>query len=185
MDLKTVISVVAVLAAVVIPYVILFQRKLVHLDELCSNALSQIGVQMNSRWDALTALSETMKGYAQYERTTLTDVVGQRVHLSPQASPEEINRQETLLSSAFGRLMAVSEAYPDLKADTLYQTTMENVKSLENDVRMSRMVYNDAVTKMNRAARMFPGSLFTGMLGFDVRPYLQEPAGKTEMPSLK
>ena len=165
-------------------YVISLQRSLVSRDEMCRNSLSQIGVQMNSRWDGLKALAELTKGYAKHEYDTLSDVIANRRHLASGASAEEINKQEGMLAAAMGKLMAVTEAYPDIKANQVYMTTMQAVMGSEEKVRMSRMVYNDSVTIMNRMVRMFPASLFAGMLGFDVREYLEEPEGKTDMPSM-
>lgn len=177
-------GVVALILVSLFFYVIALQRRLVGHDENCRNALSQIGVQLNSRWDALTALAETMKAYARHEQETLVGVIAQRKHCSQTADASEINRQEGMLSAALGKLMAIAESYPELKADRLYATTMSSIVEAENKVRMSRMVYNDAVTRMNREVRMFPAMLFAGFLGFAVRPYLEDPAGKTDMPSL-
>ena len=165
-------------------YVISLQRSLVSRDEMCLNSLSQIGVQMNSRWDGLKAMAELTKGYAKHEYDTLTQVIANRRHLNPNVSVQEINEQEGMLSAAMSKLMAVAEAYPDIKANEVYMTTMQAVTSSEEKVRMSRMVYNDSVTMMNRMVRMFPASIFAGMLGFAVRSYLEEPAGKTDMPSM-
>ena len=170
--------------AAVVFYVISLQRSLVGRDEMCMNSLSQIGVQMNSRWDGLKALAELTRGYAKHEYDTLTQVIANRRHITPEADVSEINKQEGMLSAAMSKLMAVVEAYPDIKANQVYMTTMQAVTSAEEKVRMSRMVYNDSVTIMNRMVRMFPASLFAGMLGFAVRSYLEEPAGKTEMPSM-
>ncbi len=185
LPVSLILIVLGVLAVLVIFYVIGLQRGLVNFDELCNNALSQIGVQLNSRWDGLIALSDTMKGYAAHEHETLKEVIAQRVRFGKGTSADEVNRQENLLSGFMGKLMAVSEAYPDLKADALYKTTMDNIVKSEDKVRMSRMVYNDSVTKINRKIRMFPAVLFAGMLGFYTRTYLEEPEGKTEMPSFR
>lgn len=160
------------------------QRALVALDERCQNALSQIGVQQNSRWDALTALADLTKGYSDHEYKALMDVIGSRTKITANSSPAEVNGQETALNSAFGRLLAVAEAYPDLKANQTYLQTMASVEKYEENVRMSRMVFNDTITKFNSMIRQFPTSLIAGMLGFSGREYLQEPAGKTEMPSM-
>lgn len=177
------------IAIVVILVVIAFwamgvQRALVQLDERCKNALSQIGVQQNSRWDALTALADLTKGYSDHEYKALMDVVGSRTKITGTSTPGEVNEQETALGSAFGRLLAIAEAYPDLKANQTYLQTMASVEKYEENVRMSRMVYNDTITKFNSMIRQFPTSLISGMLGFTQREYLQEPAGKTEMPSM-
>lgn len=160
------------------------QRSLVQLDERCKNALSQIGVQQNSRWDALTALADLTKAYSDHEYRALMDVVGARTKITGNSSPEEVNAQETALNSAFGRLLAIAEAYPDLKANQTYMQTMASVEKYEENVRMSRMVYNDTITRFNSMIRQFPTSLIAGMLGFVSREYLQEPVGKTEMPSM-
>lgn len=160
------------------------QRALVKLDEMCKNALSQIGVQQNSRWDALSALADLTKAYSDHEYKALKDVISSRTKITQNTSVEEINQQEDMMSSVIGRLLAVSEAYPDLKANQTYMNTMNSVKEYENDVRMSRMVYNDTVTKFNSMIRQFPASLISQRLGFVEREYLQEPTGKTEMPSM-
>lgn len=160
------------------------QRSLVSLDERCKNALSQIGVQMNSRWDALTALVDLAKSYADHEYKALMDVIGARARITGASTPEEVNEQETALSAGFGRLLAVAEAYPDLKANENYMQTMAAVEKYEENVRLSRMVYNDTITRFNAMVRQLPSSLIAGMLGFAVREYLQEPQGKTEMPSM-
>ena len=148
------------------------------------NSLSQIGVQMSSRWDGLTALAQTMKGYASHEHDTLIGVISPRLPSPLPTDATKKNKQKDMNSAAMSKLMAISEAYPDLKADNLYMTAMSSISEADNKVRMSRMVYNDSVTIMNRTVRMFPASIFAGMLGFKVRVYLEEPANKTEMPSL-
>lgn len=165
-------------------YAVSMQRSLVSMDELAGNALSQIGVQQNSRWDALKALAELTKGYSEHEYKSLMDVIGQRMNISSNSTANEANAQEGLLNQAFGRLFAVAEQYPNLKANETYLATMDSVNKYENNVRMSRMVYNDTVTKMNRLVRQFPGSIFAGIFGFKTREYLKEPEGKTEMPSM-
>lgn len=175
---------ILVLLILVIVYAIKVQRRLIHMDELSANALSQIGVQLNSRWDALSALAELTRGYSEHEYRTIIDAVGRRSQSSSGCSVQHINRQEDMFEEAISRLLAVAENYPDLKASETYLQTMESVKEYENNVRMSRMVYNDVVTKMNRIVRQFPDSLFAGMFGFDVREYLSEPEGKRDMPRM-
>lgn len=172
------------LAVLIGLWVISLQRKLVGLDEMCQNSLSQIGVQQNSRWDALTALADLTKSYSDHEYKTLMEVIGSRTKITANSTPQEVNQQEAALNSAFGRLLAVAEAYPNLKANETYMQTMTAVQGYEENVRMARMVYNDVITKFNRIIRMFPNSLVTGILGFFTREYLAEPEGKTDMPSM-
>lgn len=180
----TLIVVIAVIAIIIL-WVISLQRKLVSKDELCKNSLSQIGVQQASRWDALTALAELTKSYNEHEYNTIKDVIAQRKTITGTSSASDVNQQEELLTGALGRLIAVSESYPEIKANETYLKTMDSVNLYENQVRMSRMVYNDSVTAFNRLVRQFPNSLISGMLGFVVKEYLVENVGKNQMPSMK
>lgn len=171
--------------AVIILWIISLQRQLVRKDELCKNSMSQIGVQQASRWDALTALAEMTKSYSEYEYKALTDIIAQRRPINNSSTAADANAQEDGLSKCLSRLFAVAEQYPDLKATEQYRTTMEAVNTYENQVRTSRMVYNDTVTSFNRTVRAFPNNLVAGLLGFDVKDYLNEAAGKESMPSMK
>lgn len=161
------------------------QRRLVSLDELCGNALSQIGVQLQSRWDALTALVQLTKNYAAHESETLMETVRARQQpITRESSAAQVEEQEDVITQVLRQIVAVAEAYPDLKADQMYARAMEGVNAYENNVRHSRMVYNDTVTKWNRAIRQIPTNLVAGMLGFQVREYLQDDPGKSQMPSM-
>lgn len=166
-------------------WIVSVQRKLVAKDELCKNAMSQIGVQQNSRWDALTALAELVKSYSEHEYKTITDVIAQRTAITRDSKAGDADAQEQLLSSAFRSINVVAEQYPDLKANQNYIKAMDSVNTYENQVRMSRMVFNDTVTKFNKIVRQFPDSAVASMLHFTVKDYLQENQSKAEMPSLK
>ena len=167
----TAIILIAV-AVVVILYFISTQRSLVNLDELCKNALSQIEVQLNSRWDAVLALAKTAAQYAKHESETLIEVIQQR-RGEKADTPEAVNEQTSALGQVMGRLIAIGEAYPDLKAANLYQEAMQGMKEYEENVRLSRMVYNDTATKMNRMVRQWPSSIVASMLHFEEKEYLK------------
>lgn len=169
---------------IIIALAISTQRRLIHSDELCGNALSQIGVQQTSRWDALTALAKLTKDYSSHEYETLMAVISKRQGITGQSSPAEIDTQENLLQQITGKLIAIGESYPDLKSNTVYMTSMNSVNDYENKVRISRMTYNDTITKYNRLVRQFPSSVFAGMMGFHVRDYLAADASKSEMPTI-
>ena len=160
------------------------QRKLVSSDELCNTSLSQIAVQLNSRWDALSALVDLTKGYNEHEYNTLRDIIAQRTAVGRNSTAAEVNAQEEKISSVLRQINVVAEQYPALKASEMYSKTMEGVNQYENQVRLSRMTYNDVVTKYNRLVRMFPDSIAAALFGFREKDYLQEPSGKTEMPSM-
>lgn len=180
------IIVLVVIIVLIVLWVISTQRKLVILDENISNAMSQIGVQLSSRFDALTALLELTKGYAKHESETLIETIkSRRSVITAQSTPDEVIRQENVITEALGRIAMVSEQYPDLKANQNYIKTMSAVETFENMVRTSRLIYNDSVTKLNREIRMFPVSLVAGMLGFHPREYLKDQPEKADMPSMK
>ena len=180
----TIIIVIAIVLLIAL-WLISAQRKLVNADELCKNALSQIGVQQNSRWDALTALAELTKGYSEHEYKTLMDVIGRRSAVGRNSSAADVQAQEENITAALRQINVVAEQYPDLKANETYIRTMDSVNTYENQVRLSRMTYNDSVTKMNRMVRQFPDSIAASIFHFSERDYLAEPSGKTEMPSMK
>jgi LemA protein len=155
----TLIAIIAV-AAVIVLWIISTQRKLVVLDENISNAMSQIGVQLSSRFDALTALLDLTEGYAKHESETLIETIkSRRSVITAKSTPDDVLRQEGIITEALGRIAMVAEQYPELKANQSYIKTMDAVQTYENMVRTSRLIYNDSVTKLNREIRMFPVSL--------------------------
>lgn len=174
-----------VLIVILIFWIISVQRSFVALDENINNAMSQIGVQISSRWDALTSLLDLTKGYASHEYNIITETIKARRAITKDSSPDDIQRQENIIEEAIGKIMAVAERYPDLKADNTYLKTMDAVSQYENMVRTSRLIYNDSVTKLNRAIRMFPASMLSGLLGFSKRAYLEAEGEKANMPSMK
>ena len=180
----TTVIIIAVVAVLLI-WVIGLQRTLVSKEEFCKNALSQIGVQQASRWDALTALAEMTKSYSDYEYKAITDIIAQRRAVGSSSTAADANAQENKITEALTHIMAVGEQYPELKASETYIKTMDSINTYENQVRMSRMVYNDTVTTLNRIIRQFPNNLVAGLLGFSVKDYLVENAGKESMPSMK
>ena len=173
--MSTTLIIIIVLAVIVIGYFISTQRSLVNLDELCKNALSQIEVQLNSRFDAVIALAKTAAQYAKHESETIIQAVQARGGNSGTAAttPAAINEQASLLGQMMSRLNVVFERYPELKASDLYKEAQEGMKQYEENVRMSRMVYNDTATKMNRMVRQWPSSIVASILHFDQKDYLK------------
>ena len=178
-------GVIVALALIVIGYFISTQRTLVGLDEMCKNALSQIEVQLNSRFDAVIALAKTAAQYAKHESETIIQTIQARGGNASAATPAGINAQADLLGQMMGRLNVVVERYPELKASDLYVKAQEGQKQYEENVRISRMVYNDTATKMNRMVRQWPSSIVASMLHFDVKDYLKvDNEQKKEYPNL-
>ncbi|MBQ6299437.1 MAG: LemA family protein [Bacteroidales bacterium] len=180
----TVIIIIAIIVILVL-WVISVQRKLVKAEEICKNSLSQIGVQLASRWDALKALAELTKGYSEHEYKTITDTIAQRRPITAASSSADANAQENLFTQAMSHLNLVVEKYPELKANETYIKTMDSVNTYQNQVRMSQMVYNDSVTKYNQLIRQFPDSIVASLFHFTPREYLEQNQDKAEMPSMK
>lgn len=179
----TIIIIVAIIAIVALWFMGI-QRKLVSSDELCQNSMSQIGVQQQSRWDAVSALVKLTKSYNEHEYNTLVDVIKQRKDITRTSAAADANAQEDVLVAAAAKIRFVAEQYPELKADATYAKTMDSLNNYENQVRMSRMVFNDSVTKYNRIVRQFPDSIVASILKFPPREYLKEVESKRELPEI-
>ena len=174
-----IIAIVAVLAM----WVISIQNKLVKSDEICNNALKQINVQQISRYDALQALVKLTREYAAYEGETLQNVIeARKITSSAAPTAAQINENEKALQDMSAKLIAVAEAYPELKANENYKQTMADLKGYEENVRLSRMTFNDTVTRFNQEVRVFPASIVAGMLGFGPREYLADDVSKKDYP---
>lgn len=174
------IIVIAVIVLLVV-WGVGIQNTLVKSDEVCNNALKQINVQQISRFDALQALVKLTREYSSYEADTLQKIVDAR-KMSTNPTVADINANEQLLSQIGTKLIAVAEAYPDLKASNNYQETMKSLKEYEENVRLSRMTFNDTVTRYNQQVRVFPASLVASILGFAKRDYLEEDKSKKDYP---
>ena len=166
------------LVVIVLWYFVSTQRSLVNLDEMCKNALSQIEVQMNSRFDAVIALAKTAAKYAAHESETIIQTIqargGNANGVQPGATEASaLNAQADLLGQMMGKLNVVFERYPELKASELYIEAQQGQKQYEENVRISRMVYNDTATKMNRMVRQWPSSIVASMLNFTQKDYLK------------
>ncbi|MBF8984018.1 LemA family protein [Lutibacter sp. B2] len=170
---------------VLVFWTISVQRSFVALDENIHNAMSQIGLQLFSRWDAVTSLLDLTKGYAAHECRTITETIKARCSITKYSSPDDVREQENIIAEAMGKIMAIAERYPDLKEDGNYIKTMGAVNQYENMVRTSRLIYNDSVTKLNSAIRMFPASMIAGMIGFSKRAYIELVDEKATMQNMK
>ena len=173
--------VVAVIAGALLLFLIFFlvaiYNSLVALRNQFKNAFAQIDVQLRRRYDLIPNLVETVKGYMTHERETLDAVIqarnsavnaGQKAAANP-GNPEamtNLNQAESQLTGTLGRLFALTEAYPDLKANTTMASLQEELASTENKIGFARQAYNDAVTAYNIKRESFPSSLVAGTFGF-------------------
>jgi LemA protein len=148
---------------------------LVGLRNQVKNAWAQIDVQLKRRYDLIPNLVETVKGYAKHEREVFENVTKARnmAQTAASAGPAERGKAEGELSQALGRLIAVAEAYPELKANQNFLALQEELTSTENKISFSRQFYNDAVLRYNNQTQMFPSSIVAGMAGFKAEQFFQ------------
>lgn len=179
------LGIIGAIVVLVILYFISTQRTLVNLDEMCKNALSQIEVQLNSRFDAVIALAKTAAKYAAHESETIIKTIEARGGNAGGGNVASMNEKADLLGQMMSRLNVVVEQYPDLKASDLYREAQQGQKEYEEKVRLSRMIYNDSATKMNRMVRQWPSSIVASMLHFTEKDYLTvDEARKKAYPEL-
>jgi LemA protein len=148
------------------------------------NAWSQIDVQLKRRHDLVPNLVETVKGYAKHERETLEAVIQARNQAVSAEGPAAAGQAEGVLGAALGRLFALAEAYPDLKANQNFMALQEELSSTENRIGFARQAYNDAATRYNNAREVFPANLISG--GFERADLfeIQKPSER-EVPNVK
>ena len=178
------IAIVVVVVLLVI-YVIALYNGLVQKRNRVDNAWAQIEVQLKRRHDLIPNLVETVKGYAAHERGTFEAVTQARAAAMGAQGPAQTAAAEGILSQALGRLFAVAEAYPDLKASTNFLDLQQQLQETENRVAVSRQVYNDTVLTFNNAIQVFPAVLIAGPFGFTRREFFEiEDAADREVPAV-
>jgi LemA protein len=169
--------VILALIVVVVLYFVGTYNGLVTARNAFKNAFAQIDVQLTRRYDLIPNLVETVKGYIKHERETLEAVIKARntavtglkaaaANPADAAAVAQLQGAEAQLGSALGRLFALSEAYPDLKANQNMMQLSEELTSTENKVAFARQAYNDAVMSYNNAREVFPSSVVAGMFNF-------------------
>ncbi|HYC98403.1 LemA family protein [Brevundimonas sp.] len=162
----TTLIVIGVIVAVVLFLVVGGYNKLVALDQRADQSFADIDVQLKQRQDLIPNLVETVKGYATHERGTLDAVTQARAAAAGATSVNDKVQAENMLTGALGRLFAVAEAYPDLKANTNFQQLQSELSDIENKLAAARRFFNNAVSEFNAVRRQFPTVLFAGMVGF-------------------
>ena len=182
--------------AVVIFYAIGIYNSLINLRNRVKNAFAQIDVQLTRRHDLIPNLVEAVKGYMKHERETLDAVIRARntavssldaakADPSNAAAIQQLGESEGALGAALGRLFALSEAYPDLKANENMMQFQEELTSTENKVAFSRQAFNDAVLGYNNKAENFPNNIIAGMFRFELASFLEiDSPEKREVPDV-
>jgi len=163
------------LIAVVVIWVIGLYNGLVRLRNQVKEGWAQVDVQLKRRYDLIPNLMETVKGYMNHERETLEAVTQARAAVGGAGGgglPERM-AAESGLGAALGRLFAVSESYPDLKASANFMQLQEELTSTENKISFARQFYNETVMRMNNKVEMFPGNIIAGMFNFTKETFFE------------
>lgn len=187
------VLVVLIIIVLIGAWAVAIYNRLVTARNGFKNAFAQIDVQLTRRYDLIPNLVETAKGYLQHERETLEAVIAARngavaglkaaaANPASAAAMSQLAGAEAGLAGALGRLFAVAEAYPDLKANANMMQLSEELTSTENRVAFSRQAFNDAVMGYNNAREMFPNSVIAGMFSFQEAKMLEAPAPEKREP---
>jgi LemA protein len=166
-------STLIVLAVIVvfIVWVISIYNGLVTMRQRVNQAFADIDVQLKQRHDLIPNLVETVKGYAAHERGTLEEVVKARNAAVSAQGPAQQAAAENMLSGALRQLFALSEAYPDLKANANFQQLQAELTDIENKIAAARRFFNNAVQEYNTGIQRFPAALFAGSFGFSPKDF--------------
>lgn len=158
---------------------------LVTLNEDVNSKWSQIDNQLQRRADLIPNLVATVKGYAAQEQSIFTAVADARSRLLNAQGPADSAAANGELTSALGRLLAISEAYPQLKSDANFRQLQDELAGTENRIANARKDYNDTVQVFNTKLKRFPTNIFAGMLGFEAKEYFQAEEGAKEVPKVE
>ena len=181
-----VLAVLGGLIVLVGGWFVLTYNGLVQLRNAVKNAWSQIDVQLKRRYDLIPNLVETVKGYAGHEKETLERVIQARQAGIAASTVKDQQVAENMITGALRQLFALSEAYPNLKANENFLKLQEELASTENRIGFARQYYNDAVQTFNTRQEVFPANLVASMLGFQPAEFFEiEAPGQREAPKVK
>jgi LemA protein len=162
---------IVILAVLLAVFLVSIYNSLVQLRQRVKNAWSQVDVQLKRRYDLIPNLVNTVKGYAQHEKSTLESVTQARNMAMAAGNVKEQAEAENMLSGALRSLFAVAEAYPELKANTNFLQLQGELSDTESKIAFARQFYNDTVQKFNTKIEVFPNNLVAGPLGFQMADY--------------
>jgi len=175
--------VLAVLAALVLWGINVYNR-IITLENRYQNAWSQIDVQLKRRSDLVPNLVETVKGYASHEKEVFDRVAQARAAMTQAGNVDQSAEAANMMTAALGRLFAIAEAYPELKANQNFMMLQEELSGIENKIAYARQFYNDAVLQFNTVITTIPGNFFAGPMGKTKHVYLEVPEADKELPEV-
>src|SRR5438093_9952989 len=175
-------AVLAALALTAVPLTGCSYNRFVNQEEAIKAQWAQVENQLQRRNDPIPNLVETVKGYAQHEEGVFKEVADARSQLLSAKSPEETIAAANRQTSALGRLLAIAENYPQLKANEQFNRLMDELSGTENRIAVERMRYNERVQDYNSPRRQFPANMTAKVFGFKEYPYFQAPPDAKQVP---
>ena len=161
------------LVALLLIFIVALYNRLVRLRNATQNSWAQVDVQLKRRHDLIPNLVETVKGYAAHERGTFEAVTAARTAAQQAQGPAEQAQAENILTQALGKLFAVAEAYPQLRATENFQQLQAQLAETEDKIQVSRQAYNDTVLTYNNAIQTVPSNIVAGSFGFKPREFFE------------
>lgn len=177
--------ILALIAVAIVLYAISAYNGLVNKRNKVANSWSQIDVQLKRRFDLIPNLLETVKGYAAHEKQTFEAVVQARNNFMSAGSHQEAMKANSELSQGLNRLLAITEAYPELKANENFQELQRELSRTEDKITYARQFYNDVTMNYNNAVQMFPTSIFANRFNFIEEPFFTIDEKETAAPQVK
>ncbi len=168
-----IVWILVILVVIVIGYAVVTYNGLVSMRNRIENAWAQIDVQLKRRYDLIPNLVETVKGYAAHERETLENVVRARNMAMTAQGPQDQAAAENMITGALKSVFALSEAYPDLKANENFLNLQEELTGTEGRIAYARQFYNDSVVRYNTKIQSVPANLIANQFSFDEREYFE------------
>ncbi len=180
-----VLIVVVVIIVLLASSVIGRYNRLVELEETVDARWAQVENQLQRRADLIPNLVNTVKGYASHEEQVFADVADARSRLLGARTPEAQMEANSGLDSALGRLLAISEAYPELKADTSFVRLQDELAGTENRIATERMRFNESIQSWNTTIRRFPMNLFANLMGRETKSFFEVAPGAQQVPQVQ
>ena len=179
------IVVIVVIAVLLLVIAIAIYNRLVRLRNRTENAWAQVDVQLRKRYDLIPNLVETVKGYAAHERDTFEEVTKARTAAQQAQGVQQQAQAENALTAALGRLFAVAEQYPQLRATENFQQLQAQLSDVEQNIAVARQVYNDTVLTYDNAIQSVPTNIFAGMFNFGPKQYFEIEDAAREAPRVQ
>jgi LemA protein len=164
---------IAILVLLIAVFLVVLYNRLVRLRNRTENAWAQVDVQLRRRYDLIPNLVETVKGYASHERATFEEVTKARTAAQRAKTVPEQAQAENMLTAAIGRLFAVAEDYPELRATENFQQLQSQLEDTEQKIAIARQVYNDAVLTYDTALETVPTNIVGDAFNFEEKPYFE------------